>query len=144
MRLVILIVLLLSVIEISKSNFVWLISCHDNTECSHLKNAKCLNGFCNCGKKYSVCEDLKIIGRECDDLRTCNLSYSECGENGKCVCKEGFMPGSDLMSCLRVGGQVAGTNVTEDKLGNEKSLSQSISGQGCVFLLLIIFSVLFL
>ncbi|XP_044272496.1 uncharacterized protein LOC123016270 [Tribolium madens] len=108
----VIIVLLLSIIEISKSNLVWLISCRDNNNCSYLKNATCLNHFCYCGKEFYVCEKLNIIGQDCDNSEKCNLSYSECGKEGKCVCKDGFVPANDFSSCLR---------------GNEKSPSQSIS-----------------
>lgn len=66
--------------------------CNVSSHCHHLKNAVCVNSYCNCnGTKFCVSNfEQKVLklGQKCKSSSDCLIRNSECLE-GKCRCQEG-------------------------------------------------------
>ncbi|XP_050313433.1 prion-like-(Q/N-rich) domain-bearing protein 25 [Anthonomus grandis grandis] len=81
--------------------------CITDSDCSDIKNAKCVSFVCACDNNQTCAEPIvesKIVTKLdgiCTTSADCNIEYSECKE-GMCKCKSGKIGSEDQRRCLTI------------------------------------------
>ncbi|XP_019753660.1 prion-like-(Q/N-rich) domain-bearing protein 25 isoform X3 [Dendroctonus ponderosae] len=87
--------------------------CNFSSDCHHLKNAVCMDDYCNCnGSKFCVSnleQRLLKLGENCESSSDCLIENSVCQER-KCRCIEGTAAGIDGRKCIKGQESVLNAN----------------------------------
>ncbi|XP_056641998.1 prion-like-(Q/N-rich) domain-bearing protein 25 [Diorhabda sublineata] len=89
----------------SKFEFMGIMPCATDDDCSIFQNSTCEKPTCVCnGRKLCQIQINKIvtkIGETCETSNDCNIDAAECRQY-RCECKDGYVQSTDSKKCLIV------------------------------------------
>lgn len=96
----------LEVGAVEKPPGVGLIPCKTNTECAPYDGICDKQvGFCKCNNTFNCKLDairtlVNKLGETCQTTGDCNMDFSFCDDQKRCVCEEGYVVSENKMKCL--------------------------------------------